>query len=148
MNEHHYPPGAANDRNAPWNQPDDSEAVAHAEDQVSGGDLELTSDTLGEFLREASDVRTPTLTYPDVLLGPVSTGELIKLVLQCKDNDMVLDAIREIRARYLADSHTKRVIEAHAIRSIEEARDRADALADEAADRRHDELMERLRDAA
>lgn len=150
MNESYYPPGAANDPNAPYNQPDvdDGPAVEWATEQITGDNSELTAETFTEFLMSADESRLPLLVSPSNLLGPISTTDLTKLLLQCRDDDFTLAAVKELRARYLADDYTKRVIESNAVRSIEQADDNRKSAADEPSDRRREDLMERLRDAA
>lgn len=135
-----YPPGAANDPRAPYNQPDGDPALDWATEQVTGSDLDLTAETFTEYLCNVAPGRVAPLVATPVLTGPVGMDDLLKLLLQPGAPDaMVLAAVHELRARYLADAYTRRVIESQAERAIEFGTSRREALA---------EAAERWRDAA
>lgn len=92
--------------------PDEDDAGAWAVDQVCGADADLTTQTFGEFCNTSPNAREPLRTESAALLGPISSAELVCLLLNSKASDEMLGAVcREIRARYLADSFTQQNIE-------------------------------------
>ncbi len=109
----YYPPGvSADDPRAPWNAPDTEPAEAHARRQVCGDDAALTSETLGEFIATVDGNRLPVVTKTDLLRGPISSTELLKMMLDHRNTDAVIAAAtREISRRYLDDAYTRRVID-------------------------------------
>jgi hypothetical protein len=109
-----YPTGtSALDPKAPWNAPDTVHADGIAYREVCGGNLELTTETLGEFLYATSETRTRLLTNTDVLCGPISTAELLSLMLDRRNTDVLIAAAtRELASRYLDDGFTRKVIAA------------------------------------
>lgn len=111
-----YPTGTyARDPMAPWNAPDTDTtpgAERFAHQQVTGGDADLTAETLGDFIAVLDNKRTALLVKTDVLVGPISTIELLALMLDRRNTDqMIAAATRELASRYLADPYTRKVIE-------------------------------------
>lgn len=101
------PPGVSySDPAAPWNAPDETPAFQWAVDQVTGSDADLTCEVFGEWIANLDGSREGLIEKSAVLLGPISSTELLRLVLQGKHDAMVLDAVRELRARYVADEYT------------------------------------------
>lgn len=109
----YYPDGtSARDPRAPWNEPDTSEAEGFAMMQVIGENADLTSETLGEFILDVDVKRQPLIVKTSVLVGPISTAELLKLMLDRRNTDAVIAAAtRELASRYLDDDYTRRVID-------------------------------------
>lgn len=109
----YYPTGTwAGDPQAPWNAPCTDRAQGHAIRQVCGDDVELTTETLGEFIVKVDDKRLPLSTKTDHLRGPISTSELFKLMLDRRNTDAVIAAAtRELATRYLDDKYTRSVID-------------------------------------
>lgn len=109
-----YPPGTwAGDPRAPWNEPDHAEVRDHALRQVMGEDANLTSETLAEFVGDVDTKRQPMLTKTPELTGPISTAELLALMLDRRQSDTAIAAAtRELTSRYLEDPYTRTVIEA------------------------------------
>ena len=80
-------------------------------EQVTGGNAELTSETLGEFVSLIDEARAPLLVKSNLLLGPISSTELLKIMLNRRNTDaQIAAATRELATRYLDDDYTKRVI--------------------------------------
>lgn len=106
---------------APWNAActDDAEGFAHH--QVCGADVNLTTETLGEFLADVDESRQPLLVKTDALRGPISSAELLKLMLDRRNPDqLIAAATRELASRYLADPYTRKVIDAEVERFMGE----------------------------
>lgn len=118
---HNYPDGTGwNDPLAPWNEPDTDKAQGFAIRQVIGENAELTGETLAEFIGDVDAKRTPMLTKTQELTGPISTAELLHLMLDRRNNDKVIAAAtRELASRYLDCSYTRSVIEAEIERFTE-----------------------------
>jgi hypothetical protein len=108
-----YPDGvSATTPGAPWNEPDCEREYALAVRHVCGIDIELTTETLTEFLADVGEKREPLLIKGSILRGPCSTGELLTLMLEQKTSDAyIAAAAREFSARYVADAYTQRVID-------------------------------------
>lgn len=108
-----YPPGtSASDPRAPWNAPCTDHAEGFALRQVCGEDVGLTTETLGEFLATVAEDRQPLIVKTDVLRGPISSAELLKLMLDRRNTDqMIAAATRELASRYLDDAYTRKVID-------------------------------------
>ena len=109
----YYPPGvSADDPRAPWNAPDTDNAYEHASRQVCGDDVRLTVETLGEFIACVDSTRLPVVTKTALLRGPISSAELLKMMLDHRNTDAVIAAAtRELASRYLDDAYTRRVID-------------------------------------
>jgi hypothetical protein len=109
----YYPTGTyAADPQAPWNAPDAAPAYEHAMRQVTGQDVSLTTETLGEFLATVNEQRHPLTVKTEVLRGPISTAELLSLMLDRRNSDQMLAAAtRELASRYLNAAYTRRVID-------------------------------------
>lgn len=108
-----YPDGtSATDPHAPWNEKDFGHEYAEAVRHVCGVDIELTTETLTEFLAEVDEKREPLLTKGSVLRSPCSTAELLTLMLDQKTSDAyIAAAAREFAARYVANGYTQQVID-------------------------------------
>lgn len=83
--------------------------------QVTGESTDLTVETFSEFVAKFDEEREHMLTGSTALRGPISNADLLKLVLRdpirsASSIFMTLDALAELRARYLADDYTQRVI--------------------------------------
>lgn len=105
-----YPEGSDN-ASAPWNAPCTDNAEGLALEQVCGADISLTTETLGEFLATVDEDRAPVLTKTPVLRGPISSAELLKLMLNRRNSDeIVAAATRELASRYLDCAYTRKVI--------------------------------------
>jgi hypothetical protein len=90
-------------------------ATEFAQSQVLGENADLTAETFGEFVACFGEEREHMLTSATSLRGPISNAELFKLVMRDPMKSagsifITLDALSELRARYLADDYTKRVI--------------------------------------
>jgi len=109
----YYPEGtSAADPSAPWNAPDCDREHAEAVRHVCGVDIELTTETLTEFLADVGEKREPLLIKGSILRGPCSTAELLTLMLEQKASDAcIAAAAREFSARYVANGYTQRVID-------------------------------------
>jgi hypothetical protein len=95
--------------NALHRPPTDEEAAHRwAVGRLTDGES-LCLETFSEFIATATNVLKPTRSHP-VMYGPASDAELVKLILSCQRDDMTLAAVKELRARYLADDYTKRCI--------------------------------------
>lgn len=118
---HNYPPGTGwNDPAAPWNEPDTDKAQGFAIRQVTGENAELTGETLAEFIGDLDGKREPLIVKTDVLTGPISTPELLGLMLDRRNKDAVIAAAtRELASRYLDCGYTRSVIEAEIERFTE-----------------------------
>jgi hypothetical protein len=104
------PPGVRySDPRAPWNAPDTTSAEIFAREQVTNGE-DLCRETFGEWLVTLDWIRKPLLVKQGLICGTASDAELLKLVLSCDHDVMTLAAVKELRARYLADAYTQRVI--------------------------------------
>jgi hypothetical protein len=89
-------------------------AHPHAVAAVCGTDADLTAETFSEFVVLACDdaERKPMLSKPaGWVLGPISSPELVSLLLTNHSDAMLAAAVRELRARYLAADHTKAAID-------------------------------------
>lgn len=108
-----YPPGtSANDPRAPWNAPCTDAAEGHALRQVCGEDVELTAETLGEFIATVDETRSPMRTKTGVIRGQISSIELLALMLGGGHSDAVVAAAtRELASRYLDCGYTRKVID-------------------------------------
>lgn len=108
-----YPDGiSATTKGAPWNEPDREREYAEAVRHVCGVDIELTTETLSEFLAEVDEKREPLLIKGSILRGPCSTAELITLILEKNTSDQyIAAAAREFAARYVANGYTQTVID-------------------------------------
>lgn len=90
---------------------DDDMAEGWAIGQLCGDDADLTTQTFAMFCDGSSNTREPLLTKSTALLGPISSADLIGLLLNGKASDEMLAAVcREVRARYLADDWTQQNI--------------------------------------
>ncbi len=106
-----YPEGADNS-SAPWNAPCTDRAEGFAIEQVCGDNLDLTTDTFGQFMQGMDETHHPLLVKDSALRGPITAGALLKLMFNGRNSDrMIAAATRELTARYLADPYTRRVIE-------------------------------------
>ena len=108
-----YPAGTSeSDPFAPWNAPDTERAEIEAKSHVCGDNLDLTVETLSEFIATIDGEREPRLVKSMHLLGPISSADLLKLWLGKDLPDAFLAAVvRELKARYLAAPYTQRVID-------------------------------------
>lgn len=109
-----YPDGTGwNDPAAPWNEPDTDKASEFAFLQVTGENAELTGQTLAEFVGDLDCKREPLMVKTNVLAGPISSAELLGLMLDRRNKDSVIAAAtRELATRYLDCGYTRSVIEA------------------------------------
>lgn len=116
-----YPPGTGwNDPAAPWNEPDTDKAQGFAIRQVTGENAELTGETLAEFIGDLDGKREPLMVKTDVITGPISSAELLALMLDRRNKDSVIAAAtRELASRYLDCGYTRSVIEAEIQRLME-----------------------------
>lgn len=116
-----YPDGTGwNDPAAPWNEPDTDKAQGFAILQVTGANAELTGETLAEFVGDLDGKREPLMVKTDVLTGPISTPELLGLMLDRRNKDSVIAAAtRELASRYLDCGYTRSVIDAEVQRFME-----------------------------
>ncbi|QIM51596.1 hypothetical protein [Hydrogenophaga crocea] len=106
------PPGVSYySPSAPWNAPDTTMAEVIAREQVTGANADLTCETFSEWVATFESDLTPTLHKPTLIYGAVSNPELLKVILSNKSDELVLAAVKELRARYLADGYTQKVIE-------------------------------------
>ena len=93
-------------------QPDEDDAQEWATGQLCGADPDLTTQTFAVFCDSSSNAREPLLTQCGSLMGPISSADLVGLLLNAQATDEMLAAVaREVRARYLADDFTKQNIE-------------------------------------
>lgn len=118
---HNYPDGTGwNDPTAPWNEPDTDKAQGFAISQVTGENADLTGETLAEFIGDLDGKREPMMVKTDVLTGPISSVELLGLMLDRRNSDKVIAAAtRELATRYLDCGYTRSVIEAEIERFTE-----------------------------
>ena len=109
-----YPDGTGwNDPAAPWNEPCTDKAQGFAIRQVIGDNAELTGQTLAEFIGDLDGKREPLMVKTDVLTGPISSAELLALMLDRRNKDSVIaSATRELASRYLDCGYTRSVIDA------------------------------------
>lgn len=109
-----YPDGTGwNDPLAPWNEPDTDKAIEFAFLQVTGENAELTGETLAEFIGDLDGKREPLMVKTDVITGPISSAELLALMLDRRNKDSVIAAAtRELASRYLDCGYTRSVIDA------------------------------------
>lgn len=116
-----YPPGTGwNDPDAPWNEPDTEKAREFAFLQVTGENADLTGETLAEFIGDLDGKREPMMIKTDVLTGPISSAELLGLMLDRRNKDSVIAAAtRELASRYLDCGYTRSVIDAEVERFME-----------------------------
>lgn len=116
-----YPDGTGwNDPAAPWNEPDTDKAQGFAIRQVIGDNAELTGETLAEFIGDLDGKREPLMVKTNVLAGPISTPELLGLMLDRRNKDSVIAAAtRELATRYLDCGYTRSVIDAEVERFME-----------------------------
>jgi hypothetical protein len=106
-----FPPGVRySDPRAPWNAPDATKAEIHAREQVTGGNADLTCETFSEWVACFDGTAQPTLHKPTLICGAVSNPELLKVILSNDSDTLILAAVKELRARYLADAYTRHVI--------------------------------------
>ena len=85
----------------------EDDAQGWAIGQLCGEDADLTTQTFAVFCESSSNTREPLMTTSAALLGPISSADLIGLLLNDRASDEMLAAVcREVRARYLADSFT------------------------------------------
>jgi hypothetical protein len=117
----YYPTGTyAADPQAPWNAPCTDRAESMAVRELIGNDLESTSDCLVAFVSGITEHRTPLMVKTEVLQGPVSSAELLKLMLDRRNPDqMIAAATRELASRYLDDAYTRKVIDGMTDRFME-----------------------------
>lgn len=106
-----YPEGSDNEF-APWNKKDTSSAECWAFRQVTGDNCDLTTETFAEFIAHCGEERElvsskEALPY---IAGPISNIELLMTIFRADDFAHCAAACFELRARYLADSYTRRVI--------------------------------------
>lgn len=119
MSHLNYPEGSDN-QFAPWNAPDTERAEIEGRRHVCGANLNLTLETLGEFIATVDESREHLLVKSMHLLGPISTAEIITLWLEKDLPDAFLAAaMRELKARYLDADYTKRVIDSEVDSVIE-----------------------------
>lgn len=116
-----YPPGTGwNDPDAPWNEPDTDKAIEFAFLQVTGANADLTGETLAEFIGDLDGKRAHLMVKTNVLTGPISSAELLGLMLDRRNKDSVIAAAtRELATRYLDCGYTRSVIEAEIERFTE-----------------------------
>ncbi len=116
-----YPPGTGwNDPDAPWNEPDTDKAREFAFLQVTVENAELTGETLAEFIGDLDGKREPLMVKTDVITGPISSVELLGLMLDRRNKDSVIAAAtRELATRYLDCGYTRSVIESEIERFTE-----------------------------
>jgi hypothetical protein len=89
-------------------------ARPHAVAFITGGDAELTGETFAEFAAShlSDETPLPLLTKPaGWVQGPVSNARLLCLLLTNVSDAMTATAIRELRARYVADPYTQTVVD-------------------------------------
>jgi hypothetical protein len=115
MSYDNLPPGTNSwDSDAPWNAPDlDGADEAHGIEQVTGGDAESTAETFSEFMaNHMNNDPQKVLTGNTWLRENVSNDDLLGFLLADKGTSqyVVLAALGELRARYLAAPYTRRVI--------------------------------------
>lgn len=79
----------------PWCSPITEAADRMAINDVTGGDLDMTLETFSEFLCNAEDKAANAILY---------------LLNDASDTETLARAARELRATYLQDAYTKRVI--------------------------------------
>lgn len=118
---HNYPDGTGwNDPDAPWNEPDTEKASEFAFLQVTGENAELTGATLAEFIGDLNGKREPLMVKTDAITGPISSAELLGLMLDRRNKDSVIAAAtRELASRYLDCGYTRSVIESEIERFTE-----------------------------
>lgn len=118
---HNYPDGTGwNDPDAPWNEPDTEKASEFAFLQVTGANEELTGGTLAGFIGDLDGKREPLMVTTDAITGPISSSELLGLMLDRRNKDSVIAAAtRELATRYLDCGYTRSVIEAEIERFTE-----------------------------
>lgn len=116
-----YPTGTwAGDPRAPWNEPETDKAQGYAVRQVIGENANLTGETLAEFIADLDGKREPLMVKTDVITGPISTPELLGLMLDRRNKDSVIAAAtRELASRYLDCGYTRSVIDAEFQRFME-----------------------------
>lgn len=116
-----YPPGTwAGDPTAPWNEPETDKAHGFAIRQVTGENANLTGETLAEFFGDLDGKREPLMVKTDVITGPISSAELLGLMLDRRNKDSVIAAAtRELASRYLDCGYTRSVIDAEVERFME-----------------------------
>ena len=105
----------------PYTRPSRAEEEQHrradwaqcwAVEQVIGDNVELTTETLCQFLPDLDEERQPLLTQSDWLRGPIGSSQLLQLMFNRRNTDHVIAAAtRELAARYLSCDYTKRVIQ-------------------------------------
>ena len=106
-----YPEGSDNAQ-APWNQTCTEHAKGLAIEQVLGGDIETTTGALSEFIATVGEERTNVLTKTPMLRGPISSAELLRLMLDRRNSDQIIAAAtRELSSRYLDDRYTRKVVD-------------------------------------
>lgn len=88
-------------------------AFKHAAAYVTGGDAELTRETLVEFLSTQGyhDPAPMSTNPPGWTTGPASNADLVCILLYNQSDAMTATAVRELRARLLAAPYTKQVID-------------------------------------
>jgi hypothetical protein len=80
----------------PWCAPSTAAADLVALNDVTGGDFDITLETFSEFLAGASD----------------NVARAVAVLLnEAANTDQIAQAARELRAMYLQDAYTKRVID-------------------------------------
>jgi hypothetical protein len=114
----YYPTGTcAADPQAPWNAPCTDRAQGMAVRALLGEDVESTSDCLVAFVSGITEHRTPLMVKTEAIKGPISTAELLKLMLDRRGSDqLIAAATRELASRYLDCAYTRNVIDGMADR--------------------------------
>lgn len=109
-----YPSGTSErDPHAPWNAPNTESAEVWAVRQVTGDNCDLTTETFAEFIAKAGEEREPVQSKEarPYLCGPISNVELLMTMFRSSDFAHCAAACFELRARFLADDYTRRVID-------------------------------------
>jgi len=113
MSYDNLPPGTSDrDSDAPWNDnsPDVCPHITFAEEQVTGADGVHTKETFGDFLANMDGDRKPIKLRADFLPRTISDLELLEIVLSEEGVGRLVQAVRELRERYIAAPYTIRVI--------------------------------------
>ena len=125
----YLPPGTSDrDADAPWNQIDDDGAdVAHGIAAVTGDNPGSMLETFSEFIADCSKVEERLIESSEFWLrANSSNADLLKILLTedgVHSAAKVKAALIELRARYLADPYTQRVIATHADDWVQERRE-------------------------
>ncbi len=111
------PPGtSSSDRDAPWNEVDfDGADVAHGIAAVTGDNPGSMLETFSEFIADCGENEQALVGGGSTWLRDTpSDADLIKILLSSENKSVVFAATTELRARYLLNPYTLRVIAIHA----------------------------------